>query len=105
MKRSATDYTGKALEKVARKMGYITVEGKRHVRVYDSDDRYVTTLPRGKIKKGTLVMRGSTSWANLPNSSRCISLQWYSSRPCCSRASWVGQEGTVMMTSPGFSSI
>jgi hypothetical protein len=35
MKRSATDYTGKALEKVARKLGYIIVEGKRHTRVYD----------------------------------------------------------------------
>ena len=54
MKRSATDYTGKALEKVARKLGYIIVEGKRHTRVYDSEDRYITTLPRGKIKKGTL---------------------------------------------------
>lgn len=54
MKRSATDYGGKALEKVARKLGYITVEGKRHTRVYDSEDRYITTLPRGKIKKGTL---------------------------------------------------
>jgi len=54
MKRSTIDYTGKALEKVARKLGYITVEGKRHTRVYDSGDRYITTLPRGKIKKGTL---------------------------------------------------
>jgi hypothetical protein len=49
MKRSTADYTGKALEKVARKLGYITVEGKRHTRVYDSEDRYITTLPRGKI--------------------------------------------------------
>ena len=54
MKRSYTDYTGKALEKVAVKLGYVTVDGKRHTRVYDSMDRYITTLPRGKIKKGTL---------------------------------------------------
>lgn len=54
MRRSTTDYSGKALEKVARKLGYVAVEGKRHIRVYDSEDRYITTIPRGKIKKGTL---------------------------------------------------
>src|SRR4030042_2736538 len=44
-------------------------------------------------------MRASISRAKLSNSRRCISLQWYSFNPRFSRASWVGQEGTVRTTS------
>ena len=52
MRRSATDYTGKDLVRAARKLGHITVEGKKHTRVYDSGGGYITTIPRSKIKKG-----------------------------------------------------
>jgi predicted RNA binding protein YcfA (HicA-like mRNA interferase family) len=48
------NYTGKHLKKVALKLGYVTIEGKKHTRVYDEEGRYITTLPRGKIKAGTL---------------------------------------------------
>jgi predicted RNA binding protein YcfA (HicA-like mRNA interferase family) len=54
MRRSATDYTGKDLVRAARKLGHITVEGKKHTRVYDSGGGYITTIPRSKIKKGLL---------------------------------------------------
>jgi predicted RNA binding protein YcfA (HicA-like mRNA interferase family) len=48
------NYTGKDLKKVVHKLGLKTVEGKKHIRVYDSKDRFITTLPRGEIKSGTL---------------------------------------------------
>ncbi|MBM4276199.1 MAG: type II toxin-antitoxin system HicA family toxin [Deltaproteobacteria bacterium] len=54
MKRSATDYTGKDLVRVARKLGHITVEGKKHIRVYDVEGGYIITIPRSKIKTGLL---------------------------------------------------
>ncbi len=54
MKRSYTDYTGKDLVRAARKLGYTTVEGKRHTRVYEAGGGYITTIPRSKIKKGLL---------------------------------------------------
>ncbi len=46
--------TGKHLKRVALKLGYVLVEGKKHTRVYDAAGRYVSTLPRGSIKAGTL---------------------------------------------------
>lgn len=47
--------TGNHLKRVALKLGYIPVEGGKHIRVYDAEGIYITTLPRGKIKKkGTL---------------------------------------------------
>jgi predicted RNA binding protein YcfA (HicA-like mRNA interferase family) len=39
---------------VALKLKYVLVEGRKHTRVYDHEGRFVTTLPRGKIKPGTL---------------------------------------------------
>ena len=48
------NYTGKQLKRVVHKLGLVIVEGKKHTRVYDAQGRYVTTLPRGKIKAGTL---------------------------------------------------
>lgn len=48
------NYTGKHLKRVALKLGYVVVEGKKHSRVYDAAGRYVSTLPRGIIKPGTL---------------------------------------------------
>jgi predicted RNA binding protein YcfA (HicA-like mRNA interferase family) len=54
MKRSATDYTGKDLVRAVRKLGLTPVEGKKHMRVYDAEGGYITTIPRSKIKKGLL---------------------------------------------------
>jgi predicted RNA binding protein YcfA (HicA-like mRNA interferase family) len=48
------NYTGKHLRRVALKLGFTVVEGKKHMRVYDAAGRYVSTLPRGIIKPGTL---------------------------------------------------
>jgi len=48
------NYTGKHLKLVALKLGYVLVEGKKHTRVYDMAGRYISTLPRGSIKSGTL---------------------------------------------------
>lgn len=48
------NYTGKHLKRAARKLGYVLVEGKKHTRVYDLAGRYISTLPRGSIKPGTL---------------------------------------------------
>ena len=48
------NYTGKHLKRVALKLGYVLVEGKKHTRVYDMAGRYISTLPRGSIKSGTL---------------------------------------------------
>ena len=48
------NYTGKQIKRVVRKLGLVIVEGKKHTRVYDTQGRYVTTLPRGEIKAGTL---------------------------------------------------
>lgn len=45
--------TAKQLKKVALKLGYRIKEGKRHLLVY-SESRLVTTIPRGRIKPGTL---------------------------------------------------
>jgi len=47
-------YGGKHLKRVALKLGYVLVEGKKHTRVYDTAGRYISTLPRGSIKSGTL---------------------------------------------------
>ena len=54
MKRSSTDYNGKDLVRAARKLGLTPDEGKKHTRVYDAQGRYITTIPRSKIKKGLL---------------------------------------------------
>jgi predicted RNA binding protein YcfA (HicA-like mRNA interferase family) len=54
MKRSSTDYTGKDLVRVVRKLGHTPVEGKKHTRIYGAKGQYITTIPRGKIKKGLL---------------------------------------------------
>jgi len=54
MKRSATDYSAKDLVRAVRKLGLVPVEGKKHTRVYDAQGRYITTIPRSKIKKGLL---------------------------------------------------
>lgn len=45
--------TSKHLKKVALKLGYRVKEGKKHLLVY-SDSGLVTTVPRGRIKPGTL---------------------------------------------------
>jgi hypothetical protein len=45
--------TGKQLKKVALKLGYRVKEGKKHLLVY-SESGLVATLPRGRIKPGTL---------------------------------------------------
>jgi hypothetical protein len=45
--------TAKQLKKVALKLGYRIKEGKKHVLVY-SESGLVTTVPRGRIKPGTL---------------------------------------------------
>jgi len=55
MRRSSTDYSGKDLVRAARKLGFTPHEGKKHTRIYDAHDRYLTTIPRSKIKKGLLV--------------------------------------------------
>ena len=54
MTRSSTDYSGKDLVRAARKLGHTPVEGKRHIRVYGAGGKYITTIPRSKIKKGLL---------------------------------------------------
>jgi predicted RNA binding protein YcfA (HicA-like mRNA interferase family) len=48
------NFTAKHLKKVALKLGYLVREGKRHTLVYHPDGRLVTTMPRGKIKTGSL---------------------------------------------------
>jgi len=45
--------TGNHLERVARKLGYRTKPGRKHIVVY-TEERLITTLPRGRIKRGTL---------------------------------------------------
>jgi len=45
--------TAKQLKKVALKLGYRIKEGKKHLLVY-SESGLVTTIPRGRIKSGTL---------------------------------------------------
>ncbi|MDQ7784589.1 MAG: type II toxin-antitoxin system HicA family toxin [Desulfomonilaceae bacterium] len=45
--------TAKQLKKVALKLDYRIKEGKKHVLVY-SESGLVTTIPRGRIKPGTL---------------------------------------------------
>ncbi len=45
--------TGKQLKRVAEKLGYETREGRKHTVVIGPNGP-VTTLPRGKVKKGTL---------------------------------------------------
>jgi len=54
MKRAYTDYTGKDLVRAGRKLGFNPVEGRRHTRIYGPGGRYITTIPRSKIKKGLL---------------------------------------------------
>jgi len=45
--------TAKQLKKVALKLGYRIKEGKKHLLVY-GDSGLVATVPRGRIKPGTL---------------------------------------------------
>jgi len=45
--------TAKQLKRVALKLGYRIREGKKHVLVY-TESGLVTTIPRGRIKAGTL---------------------------------------------------
>jgi hypothetical protein len=45
--------TARQLRNVARKLGYRIKEGKKHLLLY-SQSRLVTTIPRGRIKTGTL---------------------------------------------------
>jgi len=45
--------TAKQLRKVALKLGYRIKEGKKHLLVY-GELGLVTTIPRGRIKPGTL---------------------------------------------------
>ena len=45
--------TAKQLRKVALKLGYRVKEGKKHLLVY-GESGLVATVPRGKIKPGTL---------------------------------------------------
>ncbi len=47
------NFTSKQLRKVARKLGYRIKEGRRHLLLY-SESGLVTTIPRGRIKPGTL---------------------------------------------------
>ena len=47
------NFTSKQLRKVARKLGYRIKEGKKHLLLY-SESGLVTTIPRGRIKPGTL---------------------------------------------------
>ena len=62
--------TGKHLERVARKLGYRIKPGRKHTLVY-TEDRLITTLPRGRIKSGTLaaILKG---WESVGGSwTRC----------------------------------
>ena len=45
--------TAKQLKRVALKLGYSVKEGSKHSLVYTAHG-LVTTIPRGRIKKGTL---------------------------------------------------
>jgi predicted RNA binding protein YcfA (HicA-like mRNA interferase family) len=45
--------TAKQMKKVALKLGYKIKEGKKHLLVYGAAGP-VTTIPRGRIKSGTL---------------------------------------------------
>jgi len=45
--------TAKQLRRVTLKLGYRIKEGKKHLLVY-SESGLVTTIPRGRIKSGTL---------------------------------------------------
>ncbi|MGB6068351.1 MAG: hypothetical protein WBG50_26375 [Desulfomonilaceae bacterium] len=45
--------TAKQMRKVALKLGYRIKEGKKHLLVY-GESGLVTTIPRGRIKPGTL---------------------------------------------------
>lgn len=45
--------TAKQLKKVALKLGYRVKEGKKHLIVF-TESGLVTTIPRGRIKPGTL---------------------------------------------------
>ncbi len=47
------NFTSKQLRKVARKLGYRIKEGRKHLLLY-SESGLVTTIPRGRIKPGTL---------------------------------------------------
>jgi hypothetical protein len=40
--------------RAARKLGHTPVEGKRHTRINGAKGEYITTIPRGRIKKGLL---------------------------------------------------
>jgi len=45
--------TAKHLKKLALKLGYRVKEGKKHLLIYD-ESGLCTTVPRGRIKPGTL---------------------------------------------------
>jgi predicted RNA binding protein YcfA (HicA-like mRNA interferase family) len=45
--------TAKQFQKVALKLGYRIKEGKKHVLIY-TESGLVTTIPRGRIRAGTL---------------------------------------------------
>jgi hypothetical protein len=45
--------TAKQLRKVAVRLGYKTKEGKKHLLIY-SESGLVATVPRGRVKPGTL---------------------------------------------------
>ncbi|MEW6530925.1 MAG: type II toxin-antitoxin system HicA family toxin [Thermodesulfobacteriota bacterium] len=45
--------TSRQLKKVAVKLGYHIKEGKKHLLIY-SESGLVATIPRGRIKPGTL---------------------------------------------------
>ena len=45
--------TAKQLKKLALKLGYGVKEGKKHLIVF-TESGLVTTIPRGRIKPGTL---------------------------------------------------
>lgn len=45
--------TARQFKKVALKLGYRIKEGKKHLLIY-GESGLVTTIPRGRIKQGTL---------------------------------------------------
>jgi hypothetical protein len=45
--------TARQFKKIALKLGYRVKEGKKHLLIY-GESGLVTTIPRGRIKQGTL---------------------------------------------------
>lgn len=51
---SYADCSYKQLKKAAEKLGFVNFEGKRHCKIKDKDDNFITIIPRhNKIKKET----------------------------------------------------